>query len=198
MGSLTTSHERLSRFLDHLGSIFEQEPEFFPFDSRLPGVSRVVCLVYRDAPEPGSITGVTYGLSEVSHPDWVLGRPELCISLDSSDVSWPLAAGEVVNQLRGKCPFLYGEVIDFGEAIADESAMSAFFVFAPSILRHQDYAGIDVGGSLPINIAGLYPIYGSERALIAGMGLERFWNHPNFDLYDVRRPAVGSLAQCLQ
>jgi len=192
MGSLSLagSHQRLSRFLDHLDSVLEREPQIVPFDSKLPGVAKVVCLVYRDVPGPGSIAAVTYGLSEMDHPEWILGRPELCIAVDSTDISWALAAGEVAARLRGKCPFGYGEVINFGEPIARDSAMSAFFVFAPSILQRKDYRGIDVGGPLPVNIAGLYPIYDSERALLDRMGLQRFWDHPNFDLYDVHRPAV--------
>ena len=68
--------------------------------------------------------------------------------------------------------------------------MSAFFVFAPAILERASYAGIDVGGEQPIDIAGLYPIYDSERAIIGQLGLENFWNHPAFDLYDVQRRVV--------
>ncbi len=187
---MTSPKDRLSRFLVHLDAIFEKEPEFFPFESTLSGIGKVVLMVYRDVPESGSITGITYGLSEVSHPDWVHGRPELCISLDSADVAWPLAAGEVVNELRGKCPFSYGEVINFRERISQESEMSALFVFAPSILEREDYLDVDVGGSQRINIAGLYPLYDSEIAVLEELGLERFWNDPHFDLYDVHRRAV--------
>lgn len=191
-GTVTTSKDRLGKFLEHLDAIFEREPLFHPFDSNIPGAPEVVCMTYRDVPEPGHITGVTYGLSEVPHADWKFGRPELLIAVQSTDISWPLAIAEMANQLRGRCPFCYGDVIDFGEKVADDSDMSAFFVFAPSILEKADYLGIDVGGPQTINISGIYPIYDSERAAIRELGMERFWHHPNFDLYDVRRPMVPS------
>ena len=68
--------------------------------------------------------------------------------------------------------------------------MSAFFAFAPSILEKQDFEYIDIGGPQPINITGMYPMYDSERDVLKEIGLERFWHHPNFDLYDVCRPKV--------
>jgi hypothetical protein len=188
---MSTPKDRLSRFLEHLDSMFQVEPTFFPLDSELPDTPSVVCLVYRDIPEPGSITGFTYGLSEVKHPSWKLGRPELTITVDSSDTSWPLAVAHMANGLRGKCPFCYGDVINFGERIADESEMSAFVIFAPSILEKEEFLGIDVGGIQPINIAGAYPLYDSERDVIARIGLDAFWHHPNFDLYNVRRARVS-------
>ena len=188
----STAKGRLRRFLEHLDAIFGREPLVHPFDSEIPGAPKVLCMTYRDVPEPGHITGVTYGLSEVPHDDWKFGRPELLIAVQSTDISWPLAVAEMANRLRGRCPFSYGDVIDFGEKVSDDSDMSAFFVFAPSILEKKDYLDIDVGGPQSINISGIYPIYDSERALIVDRGIERFWQHPNFDLYDVRRPRVPS------
>lgn len=138
-------------------------------------------------PEPGYITGVTYGLSEVEHEEWKLARPELIISVQSTDVAWPLAVAEMANQLRGKCPFCYGDLINFGEAVSPESEMSAFFVFAPAILERGDFLDIDVGGPRPVSIAGMYPIHDSERSLFGEIGLEAFWHYAGFDMYDVRR-----------
>jgi hypothetical protein len=68
--------------------------------------------------------------------------------------------------------------------------MSAFFVFTPSILEKSDFLDIDVGGDKPLNLAGMYPIYDSERAVFVELGLERFWHHPSFELYNVKRPKV--------
>jgi hypothetical protein len=175
-----------------LDAIFETEPEFFPFESRLLGSPNLACMVYRDIPEADHVTGVTYGLSEVVHPAWRQGRPELIISVHSTDIAWPLAVAEMANQLRGKCPFGYGDVIDFGEKISEESEMSAFLVFTPSILAPNASLGIDVGAEQAVNIAGMYPLYESERAVLAEVGLEQFWKHPNFDRYDIHRAAVGS------
>jgi len=175
-----------------LDAIFRAEPEFYPFESKISGAPNLACMVYRDIPEADHITGVTYGLSEVAHGSWRSARPELIISVQSMDTAWPLAVAEMANQLRGTCPFGYGDVIDYGASIANESEMSAFVVFTPSILAPDTALGIDVGAEQPINLAGMHPIYGSERAALAEMGLERFFKHPNFDRYDVHRSAVGT------
>jgi hypothetical protein len=187
----TTAQDRLKRYLAYLDSIFAMEPEFHhPLESTIAGAPKVACMAYKNVPEPGHITGVTYGLSKVEHPKWRLRRPELIISVRSTDVHWPLAVAEVANQLRGRCPFTYGEVIDFEDRIAQDSEMSAFFVFAPSILERDAYLDIDVGGPQKLALAGMYPIYDSERKALSELGLDRFWHHPNFDLYDVRRPRI--------
>ncbi len=189
---MTTENERLARFLEHLDSVFQVEPRFFPFESTIPGAPTVVSIVYRDVPEPAHITGITFGLSEVPHEEWRFGRPELMITVQSTDIAWPLAVADMANRLRGRCLFRYGEMIDFGAKISEESDMSAFFVFAPSILEKEDFLNVDVGGPQLLNIAGMYPIYDSECAVFGELGLERFWNHPNFNLYDVRRRRVGN------
>ena len=189
---MSTPRDRLSKFLEHLDAIFETEPEFFPVESKIPGATNLACMVYRDIPEADHVTGVTYGLSEVVHPSWHSARPELILSVQSTDTAWPLAVAQMANRLRGKCPFGYGDVVDFGENISEESEMSGFLVFTPAILAPGAALGIDVGAQQPLNLAGMYPIYKSEYAVLAEMGLERFWNHPNFDRYDVHRPAVTS------
>jgi hypothetical protein len=149
-------------------------------------------MVYRNVPEADHVTGVTYGLSEVVHPAWRSARPELIISVQSTDLAWPLAVAEMANRLRGSCPFSYGDVIDFGDKISEESEMSAFLVFTPSILAPNVFLNIDVGAEQPLNLAGMHPLYDSERAVLGELGLERFWKHPNFDPYDVRRAVVES------
>ena len=70
---MTTSQEQVKRFLAYLDSIFGVEPKFFPFESRIPDANPVTCMVYHDIPEPGFITGVTFGLSLVPHPEWKFG-----------------------------------------------------------------------------------------------------------------------------
>jgi hypothetical protein len=98
----------------------------------------------------------------------------------------------MANTLRGDCPFCYGDVINFGAQIADESEMSAFVVFAPSIFEDKgSYLGIDVGGPQPLNLSGIYPIYDSERQVISNVGLKEFWHHPNFGMYNVKRSRVA-------
>ena len=179
-------------YLEHLDRVFGKEPEFFKGESLQNGIPAVSTIIYRDHPEKGMVTGVTYGLSLVRHPNWKLGRPELMITVGSEDTSWAHAAGYVANKLRGDCPFSYSNTINLGEKISDGSNMDAFFVFAPSVLTNKaDYLDIDVGTDYKIHIAGLYPIHASETKFIEKWGLEKFWKHPAYDMYDVnRRPIV--------
>lgn len=189
---MSNPRDRLSKFLEHLDAIFQTEPEFFPIESQLADAPQLACMVYRDIPEADHVTGVTFGLSEVAHPSFRSARPELMISVQSTNIAWPLAVAQLANQLRGKCPFGYGDVIDYGEKISEESEMSAFLLFTPSILAPGAALGIDVGAEVPLNLIGMYPIYDGERAVLAELGLERFWKHPNFDRYDVCRAPVGT------
>ena len=160
-----TSKDRLLAYLDCLDGLFGVEPRFFPFKEVMDGGAEILCLVYEGVPGPGHLTAVTFGLSEGDHPDWKHGRPELMISVSSDDIAWGLAAAELVRQLRGKCPFSYGDVIGFGEKIASDSEMSAFFVFAPSIFEPSQIQNLQVGDHT-IHVVGLYPIYESERDVI--------------------------------
>lgn len=91
---------------------------------------------------------------------------------------------------RGDNPFHYGDTINFRERIAPGSDMTAFVVFAPAVLDHSGYAGINIGETLPVNICGLYPIHDAERRYIHDHGLEAFWKL-NWDPYEVRRPSAA-------
>jgi hypothetical protein len=182
----------VERYLAHLDRISGGiEPRFIPIDSSRPGQKGITAIVYEDVPEPGHLTGLTYGLSLSEHPEWRHGKPELLISVDSSDDLWALAVADVAENLRGRAAFSYGETINFGEPISPESEMSAFVVFAPAVLDREDFLDIDVGDELPVHIAGVYPIHQQERLWILEHGLEAFWKS-DWDRYDVRRaPAVG-------
>jgi len=180
----------VEKFMAHLDRIFQTQPEYFKEESETDGIAGVTSIVYKDIPEKGMITGITYGLSLGNHPDWKFGRPELIITVDSKDASWAQVARYLANSLRGNCPFSYSNTINFKEKISDESEMDAFLVFAPSILDKKDFANIDIGLGYKINIAGLYPIYASEMEYIEKNGLEKFWKHTDFDMYNVNRKRI--------
>ena len=182
---------RVELFLAHLDRLSGGvEPRFFPLRSTHPAMAGVTVIVYDDLPEPGMVTGVTYGASLASHPAWRLGKPELCISVRGSDLSWPMAVGHIAETQRGTNPFRYGDTISFGETIAPASPMTAFAIFAPAVLGRPDYAGIDVGGPLTVNIAGLYPIHETERRYIHAHGLKALWDL-DWDPYNTNRPPAA-------
>lgn len=112
------------------------------------------------------------------------------ITVASQDLAWPVAIAAVAEQLRGECPFRYGDTIRIGEPISEESHLDGFLVFAPAIID-KDLARCDVGDRLPINIAGMYPVYDSEIDLLRAMPLEQFWHAADFDPYNVNRRTVS-------
>lgn len=177
-------------YLQHMENIFHQEPEFYKEESLMPGAPGVTTFVYRDIPKPGHIVGITYGLSLVKHPNWKYGRAELLICVDSSVLNWATVAGYIANKLRGDCPFSYGQTINFGQRISDDSEMDAFFMFAPSILDKKDAQDIDVGLDYKVNLIGLYPMYSDEMEAYEQLGLKDFWHHPDYDNYSVKRKRV--------
>ena len=135
------------------------------------------------------LLGLTYGLSLAEHELWQHGKPELCIGVRSADRRWVLAVAHLAEQLRGDCPFQYGDRLNFGEPIASDSAMDGFIVFAPAVVDRED-ARIEVGDDHPIHLVGLYPTYRSERQFAREHGIEALLNI-GWDLYDVSRPAVA-------
>jgi hypothetical protein len=180
-------HSPVERFLAHLDRLSGGvEPQFWPIRSTTPGHLDVTAIRYQDLPEDGLLLGITYGLSLGRQEAWRLGRPELSISVRSDDPSWVLAVAYLAEQLRHDCPFSYGNTINFGERIAEGSAMDGFAVFAPLALDPDD-ARVDVGDDLPVVIVGMYPTHAVEREFISAHGLEAFWKL-DWDPYDVTRP----------
>src|SRR5712692_1545755 len=184
-----TTKSRAERFLEYVTSLSGGiEPKMHRVDSTHAGQPPITAMVFRDQPEPGMLTGVTYGLSLSEHPDWILGKPELTITVRSADIAWVLCIAIFAEESRRECPFTYGGTLNRGERIAPESDMTAFVTFAPGSLDPEDEA-IDVGDG-KIYLTGCYPIYESERQFIHKHGLEAFWKL-DWDLYDVRRPPVA-------
>ena len=183
------SKTRVELFLAHLDRLSGGvEPQFLRIESTHAGLKSMTAITYLNLPEPGLLTSVTYGVSLAQHSEWRLGKPELAICVRSSDVVWARAMGFIAEQLRGDCPFSYGDTLNFGEPISNDSAMDAFAIFAPLAIEPDDVK-VDVGDKLPIFIAGCYPIHCSERRYILEKGLEAFWKL-DWDPYDVSRPPV--------
>ncbi|KAA0134537.1 MULTISPECIES: suppressor of fused domain protein [Gimesia] len=148
-------------------------------------------IYFENLPEEGTLTAVTCGLSQASHPDWEEGsKPELIVSLDTKDQSWGFAAGFFASAFFNEKRFSYGDIFQIDDPISEESEMSAYLVFAPSFLS-QEEATFELPDRT-IHLQGLYPLFESEIDLYDEIGLEKFWHLDGFDLYDVKRkPATA-------
>jgi hypothetical protein len=175
-------------FLRHVEGIGGPGPEYQVMSELNEPLIAVV--VFRNVPQPGSLTSFSYGLSLATHPKWVHYRPELVLSVDSLDIGWALAPGELVRRGRGRAAFSYGNILNFGEPIANDSAMKSFVVYACGSLDERDLVV-----KLPeanVHFAQVYPIYESEVALVEEIGAEKFLNRLGPDIYNVRRTALSS------
>lgn len=176
-------------FLDYLNDTFGTEDTILQHEAA-DGGPKVSVFVYKDLPEPGMITGVTYGLSVRPHPDWKLGRPELIVSMKSLDTAWLYAAAYFAGEFRGEKRFSYGDVFTMEDPIADDTKMNGFILFAQGLLDvpapHLKMNNFD------LSFSQLYPIHSSELPLYSEIGLEGLWKHPEFDIDDPAREPIKS------
>jgi hypothetical protein len=163
---INSGRSRIERYLAHLDELSGGiEPKFWPIESTKPGLKGMTAIGYRDVPEDGMFIGFTYGLSLADNDLWTHGKPELCIGVRSDDPRWVVAMATVAEDLRGECPFQYGDTLNFGQPISPDSDMDGFVAFAPAVVS-RDAARIEVGDDLPIHLIGLYPTYRSERQFV--------------------------------
>ncbi len=162
--------KRVELFLRHVERIGGFTPEYHVLSEA--GDSLAAVVVFQGVPQEGALTSFSYGLSLFSNPKWVKSRPELVLSVDSTDIGWALAPGELVRRSEGRVAVSYGSVLEFGGQIAPDSEMSSFVVFACASLESEDLVV-----RLPIadvQFVQLYPIYSAEARTVERIGAERF------------------------
>ncbi|MGE0607813.1 MAG: suppressor of fused domain protein [Pirellulales bacterium] len=174
-------------FIEHLHSVFGNEDAIHKANAD-DGGPPVAVFAYHDIPEPGMVTGVTYGLSLCNFAAWKLSRPEMIVSVNSTSLDWSFSDATFVAMFRTEKAFKYGDVFTTGVPIAADSAMNGFFVFAQSILD-DDAASVQLE-RYKVRFSQFYPIYGDEVEVYQRIGLEAFWNHKDFDMYDIHRKPI--------
>lgn len=135
-------------------------------------------------PEADCLTGFTFGLSQVERPQWRFGRPELVVSVRSSDEVWGLGAAFAARRLRGECTFSYGQTIRFGERIHPSRPFDHYFLFAPRAVE-LPRARI-VLPDYVVNLVQAYPVHRDEVEAIARVGPSVFFQSSP-DLADLER-----------
>jgi hypothetical protein len=174
-------------FLEHIENVFGPAAVIRKHDCPHGGLP-VSVFVYRDIPEEGMITGVTYGLSCCPYPDWKLSRPEIIISMESDDEMWPFAAAYFCAEFRGEKPFSYGDVFTTESPLAKDTKMDGVLVFAQSVVG-EEVQTVQLN-DYKVHFSQFYPIYRSELEVYRKIGLERFWKHDGFAMYDPKRPPI--------
>ena len=134
------------------------------------------------------ITGVTYGLSRFAHPDWKLSRPEMIISMETEDQIWAWTAAYFCAEFLGEKRFCWGDIFTTDGPLASDTEMDGLLIFAQSILDPK-VQSIQLN-DYKVHLSQFYPIYKSELALYSKIGLEAFWKHKDFSMYDPKRKSI--------
>jgi hypothetical protein len=184
--------DRFARFVQRLSSTMGAEPDIHQVVPRVSGDGEVFALVLVDVPEPGLVTGVTYGLSPWQRRN---ARPvrELCITMRSTDPAWPKVPARTVAVLRGMCPFDPGMVIGYKEPYVPPSGLSSLVLAStlpvPALADGIDVAPPGADTDDLVEIVAAYPVYPSEREAVHAAGLGAVFDS-DWDPYDPARAAV--------
>ena len=134
------------------------------------------------------LTAVTCGLSNAALPEWTLARPELMISLETSDMEWGICAAKTASKYFGESLFTYGSVFEFDFPISAESEMCGFLEYAPASIS-MEQARI-ITSDRKIVLAALYPLYKSEISAFAKNGFDAFFSIGKKDLLNTKRENI--------
>ncbi|MGW1757087.1 suppressor of fused domain protein [Streptomyces mirabilis] len=187
--------DRLSRYLEQVDALTGAASTVKEIEPIGPEPGRLVAICYTGVPEPGYVTGFTYGLSLSGHPDWTSSRPELSITVRTSEIEWASVPSRAVGALRGISAFRRGRVIGYMEPFVENSSMSSLLLADPAGSWSSGSFDLGVDESGPergdiVDIIGAYPMYASEREFVKSNGFDAFWNL-EWDRFDpLRAPAV--------
>nr|WP_259407888.1 suppressor of fused domain protein [Streptomyces akebiae] len=149
--------------------------------------------MYTDVPEPGFVTGFTYGLSPFRRANAQTPARELCITMRSTDPAWARVPALTVAALRGLCPFDAGMVIGYKKPYVPPSDLSSLVLAsAPPPLALAGPVDVTTPGAGTqdlIEIVGAYPVYPSERTAVHADGLGVLFDS-TWDPYDPGRRTV--------
>lgn len=174
--------------MEWLDEYFGHEDEIIGHDCPA-GRPPVSVFVYRDTPEPGMMTGITFGISLYDHEKWVHSRPEMMVSLETQDIDWLNYLGYFGISFRGEKTFSYGDVFTTDEPLASDTKMDGFFIFAQSLLE-PDGAVIQLK-DYKVILGQMYPIYQAELSLYQKLGVQGFIQQEGLDVYDPGRAPLG-------
>ena len=177
----------VEKYLEHLDTIFKVEPTYFKYsEDESPALHT---FTYKGIPEEGMISGFTCGLSLVEPPYNGNVRNEFLVSVDSEDISWVMAAADIVLKHRGNAAFQVGDTINFNAQVSKESGMSSFFIWHQGLINESHELIC-----LPewhVRILQLFPIYDDERLIIKEHGPDWLMELVD-DPSDVKRESVAS------
>lgn len=175
------SQLRLAAFLEALEELWGRDAEFL--QAAEEGEPPLHVIVHHDSPAPGLVTSVTYGIS-IQGP-----RSELVLQVDSRDIAWPLALGQLARTIRGRDAIHEGELFDLGQPVAAGSALSGFMVHRACDFP-EGAPQLDLPGG-PLAMLQLYPLHPGEIARARRDGIGWLLTHRGWEPTRVGRPDLS-------
>jgi hypothetical protein len=187
--------ERLARYVAQVASLTAVEPRVRALLGREQAPARVLAVVCPETPEPGYVTGFSYGLSLVDHSDWGSVRRELCLTVRSDDAEWAMIPARMVAALRGMTAFNPGQAFSYAERFVEGSPLSSAVLAEPAPRWRAaaiDLGSTDRGSAEPdtVEFVGVYPVYPAERDMVYAHGFAALWQL-EWDRFDPSRPPVA-------
>jgi hypothetical protein len=183
---------RSELFVQYLTHTIGDYTNLYGIESEDDAMGLVLAITYQNYPEKGLLTAFTYGLSEATHPEWKTEKPELSITVESSDEQWGVAIANLVEWYRKDDSFLPGSLFQLGKPVSGESAMDSFLVFNLAIGKENEFQKIEMNGT-KISIYGVHPLYHSEVELIKKIGIRKLMQLKEYRLFSVTRPDLSAL-----
>lgn len=157
---------------------------------REPSDGRVIALAYADFPEPGYVTGFTYGLSLVRHAEWGEVGRELTLTVRSDNIDWAQVPARSVAGLRGFGPFRRGQVLGHAGPYVPESEMSAVVLGEPALGSSLVPSVLDLGEHDEIELVGAQPIHRAELQFVREFGADALHSRIEDRFSTVRGPVA--------
>jgi len=182
-------NQSAEQYIAALTSRYGEPASVVGVESDHPDLGLVLAITYRNFPQPGLLTGFTYGLS-AAHPG--AAKPELVITVQSADEAWVHAVAYLAEWQRTTHDFAPGSLFHYGKPVSPESAMDSFLVFEPASKDEATFAPLQLDGG-PIILRMVYPLYAGEVGLIRKVGIRKFMGLPQYDFLGVSRPDLSTL-----
>lgn len=163
----------IEKYRDHLESLIGNRAEVFRYASIDKGYPPVFTLTFDDTAQKYGKIIFTYGLSYRAIPEWKEQRIELCLRTGSQDATWGHALGFLANNLRTKCPFTLGQIIQFGQQISKESTATQFLITPFQEHCNLPSDVIDINKKSSIKLLEIFPVTDIEANAIQRQG----WRH---------------------
>jgi hypothetical protein len=185
-------NQKAEQYIAALAARYGEPDSVAAVESDNTEMGMVLAISYPGYPQPELLTGFTCGLSAAEHSDWKDAKPELVITVQSTEADWVYAIAYLAEWQREKHPFAPGSLFHYGKPIAADSAMRSFLIFEPVGKENSTFAPLLLPNDR-ISLMMAYPLYEGEVSLIQKIGIRKFMGLPEYDFFSVNRPDLSTI-----